>query len=242
MTVVTRKILKTFFQKGSKPSEEQFRALIDSFVHVAEDKSRLGLAEFDRAASYSKGSSVIFKGDIYQALSAVSPGSFKDTEWRKLYEAAQQETTSTAAKDGFEGTGQAKTSEDTGPGSKWIKFQVDYSELKESSASKPVAVLPLPAGLVLAGLIVRLQNSFTGPGISGISISLGTKGDKSKYLEAFDVSQKVSTKAFKEVQLFTLSSWDKKTDVFLIANFEAGTPDQLQAGLLEVRLLTIPIN
>ncbi|MGB3182869.1 MAG: hypothetical protein WBB45_15870 [Cyclobacteriaceae bacterium] len=37
MTVLSRKILKSFFSKGRRPSEDHFKSLIDSFVHKQED-------------------------------------------------------------------------------------------------------------------------------------------------------------------------------------------------------------
>ncbi len=35
--IVSREILKTFFEKGDKPTEQQFGTLIDSFVHQTDD-------------------------------------------------------------------------------------------------------------------------------------------------------------------------------------------------------------
>jgi hypothetical protein len=238
MTVVSRKILKTFFQKGSKPSEDQFKALIDSFVHVVEDKNRLGLSEFDKASSYNKGASVIFKGNIYQAVTAISPGAFKDSDWSRLEE-------SFLIPDKKEEAPNVSPSlkEDTNNGSlQWIGFKVQYSDFKSDATEETVGLKSLPPRLVLLGLIVRLSSSFVGPDISRFSISVGTKGEKNKFLHEFDVKQKVSARSFKEDQLFTLSSWDKETEIIVTARSAGANLNTAIGGELEVYFLTMPLK
>lgn len=39
MAIQSRSTLKTFFETGDKPTEEQFYALIDSLVHRSEDSA-----------------------------------------------------------------------------------------------------------------------------------------------------------------------------------------------------------
>jgi len=42
MTVVSRAILKQWFSRGKKPTEDEFAALIDSFYHKDEDSITAG--------------------------------------------------------------------------------------------------------------------------------------------------------------------------------------------------------
>jgi hypothetical protein len=59
--VVTREILKTYFEKGDVPTQSQFGTLIDSMVNYTEDRYLLGLRVYDPAKQYLAGDTVAIK-------------------------------------------------------------------------------------------------------------------------------------------------------------------------------------
>lgn len=83
MALVSRNILKSFFQTGDKPTQAQFDSLIDSLLHYAEDRNKLGLRLYNPANAYLTSETVIFEEDIYIAI-ADTTGSFNMADWRKI--------------------------------------------------------------------------------------------------------------------------------------------------------------
>jgi hypothetical protein len=66
--IETRPILKTFFQTGDVPTQEQFATLIDSFVTFIDDRDLIGLKVYNPQVNYVAGDTVIFNrlgvGDV----------------------------------------------------------------------------------------------------------------------------------------------------------------------------------
>lgn len=54
-----RAILKTYFQTGDVPTEEQFADLIDSLVNIVDDRYLIGLKVYDPLLSYSSGDTIV---------------------------------------------------------------------------------------------------------------------------------------------------------------------------------------
>lgn len=65
--VVNRSVLKSFFEKGDKPSEAQFADTIDSSLNIVEDRDLLGLKEYNPTKTYEAGDTVVKSDNIYQA-------------------------------------------------------------------------------------------------------------------------------------------------------------------------------
>src|SRR4051794_8968698 len=53
--VVSRAILKTFFETGDVPTQDQFSTLIDSMVHGVDDRYLLGLRQYDPGSTFLPG-------------------------------------------------------------------------------------------------------------------------------------------------------------------------------------------
>jgi hypothetical protein len=76
--IESREILKTFFQTGDVPTQEQFADLIDSLVNIVDDRYLIGLKVYDPQLSYVVGDTVIFNrlsiGDTVGELAEGTPG------------------------------------------------------------------------------------------------------------------------------------------------------------------------
>lgn len=83
MPILPRNLLRSFFERGDKPTEGQFMALIDSMLHKSEDSSLLGLREYDITKSYLVGDAVVYNEFIFQATENTS-GTFDPGAWKKL--------------------------------------------------------------------------------------------------------------------------------------------------------------
>lgn len=84
MISVSRSILKSFFTAGSKPTSAQFNTLIDSTINYSEDKSLLGLKNYNPALIYVPGDTVLYNQIIYQAKNTTIPGAFNINDWDKI--------------------------------------------------------------------------------------------------------------------------------------------------------------
>jgi len=58
--VVTRPVLKTFFQTGDVPTQAQFATLIDSTVNLVDDRYLLGLKVYNPQVTYITGDTVVY--------------------------------------------------------------------------------------------------------------------------------------------------------------------------------------
>src|SRR4051794_37548384 len=58
---ITKSILKTYFESGEKPTQQQFATLIDSSLNLVDDKKLLGLRAYDPKTSYTVTDTVIFQ-------------------------------------------------------------------------------------------------------------------------------------------------------------------------------------
>lgn len=83
MAKVSREILKTFFQPGSRPTSANFNMLIDSMLHYAEDRELTGIKEYNPDTTYKQGDATIYASAIYQALLDTT-GEFKENHWKKI--------------------------------------------------------------------------------------------------------------------------------------------------------------
>jgi chaperonin cofactor prefoldin len=83
MAVLPRNLLKTFFERGDRPSQSQFSSLIDSMLHSTEDANRLGLRTYNPNNAYLIGDCTVFSGSLFQAIANTS-GPFNPSHWQKV--------------------------------------------------------------------------------------------------------------------------------------------------------------
>lgn len=65
--IESREVLKTYFETGDVPTQDQFDNLIDSLINVVDDRYLLGLRVYNPQISYNPGDTVIAKKAIYGA-------------------------------------------------------------------------------------------------------------------------------------------------------------------------------
>jgi hypothetical protein len=83
MAKVSREILKSFFQSGSKPTSAHFNFLIDSLLHFSDDKDSFGLKDYQQTGTYNVGDTIIYNSNIYQANKSTT-GTFTLADWNLL--------------------------------------------------------------------------------------------------------------------------------------------------------------
>lgn len=58
--VVPRSVLKGFFERGDKPTQAQFSNIIDSLIHVNDDRYLLGLKQYNPSKEYLAGDTTVY--------------------------------------------------------------------------------------------------------------------------------------------------------------------------------------
>jgi hypothetical protein len=89
--IESRAILKTFFQTGDFPTQDQFATLIDSTVNLIDDRKLIGLKVYDPQVNYLPGDTVIFNrlaagatvGEVAEGT-AGSPPALEFASWPPL--------------------------------------------------------------------------------------------------------------------------------------------------------------
>lgn len=81
----TRAILKTWFERGDRPTQAQFGDLIDSIFNLTDDLTLLtSIGDFDPSATYIAGQIVIYRSSLYVARVSNISGTFNPTQWNEL--------------------------------------------------------------------------------------------------------------------------------------------------------------
>lgn len=83
MPLLPKSILKTFFEAGDRPTQQQFSAFIDSSLNLVDDRIYLGLKEHQVNVQYVVGDTVLYDGLIYQAVLG-GIGAFDPQKWKRL--------------------------------------------------------------------------------------------------------------------------------------------------------------
>jgi hypothetical protein len=83
MAILTRAILKSFFQSGDIPSAPQFSSLIDSMINYPDDRNLLGLQTYDPTRTYLPGEASVYNSSIYLAINQTT-GAFNPADWDKI--------------------------------------------------------------------------------------------------------------------------------------------------------------
>jgi hypothetical protein len=182
LAIEPRSILKTYFQTGDVPTAEQFSTLIDSLVHIVDDRTLLGLKVYDPQLTYVVGDTAIFQrlgvGDVVGALaegSGSTPPALEFASWPPLDPndpTALDVATDFAGQSGFLGIllqdsfgqinyGYLQMSMDPLGTSPYPGIHVDYL-VYESTPNTPITVAAVPEpgaaallGVGLAGLAAR---------------------------------------------------------------------------------------
>jgi hypothetical protein len=74
--VVSREVLKSFFEKGDKPTQQQFGTVIDSMVNLLDDRYLLGLR-----TSSAGGAELLSIGDIVGPPTVFGPADGLASDW-----------------------------------------------------------------------------------------------------------------------------------------------------------------
>lgn len=82
MARVSKEVLKSFFQTGTRPNGAHYASLIDSFMHYT-DRGVMGLKAYNPTQAYAAGDTVIYNNAIYQALNTTT-GAFVAQDWTKI--------------------------------------------------------------------------------------------------------------------------------------------------------------
>jgi hypothetical protein len=86
MAIVSLDELKSYFQTGDHPTQEQFSNLIDTFGNVLEVVNNIGSKLFhDTSVNYPANSAVLRTDGIYYNINPVSAGAFDGEQWTLLF-------------------------------------------------------------------------------------------------------------------------------------------------------------
>jgi hypothetical protein len=78
----------------------------------------------------------------------------------------------------------------------WLKYTVAHTALQTASATNDIELVNLPAGKILAGVIIKHSSSFSGGSIASYLLSVGVAEDLSRFASAFNVNQAVSDQIY----------------------------------------------
>lgn len=83
MAIKSRNTLKSYFETGDKPTQDEYGDLIDSMVHPDEDVTLFGVGIYNPTKLYYVDSYCFFSGNIYICIEQTS-GTFDSEKWQKI--------------------------------------------------------------------------------------------------------------------------------------------------------------
>jgi hypothetical protein len=86
MPLLSKDILKTFFESGDRPSSAQFASLIDSMMHQYDDRHQIGLRIYDAARVYIPGDTTLFDNSLFVCTTETT-GTFQTGHWQPVMSA-----------------------------------------------------------------------------------------------------------------------------------------------------------
>ncbi|MCA6363897.1 MAG: hypothetical protein IM638_12735 [Bacteroidetes bacterium] len=86
MPLLSKDLLKTFFESGDRPTSAQFASLIDSMMHLYDDRHRIGLRVYDATRSYIPGDTTLFDNSLFVCTTETT-GNFQPAHWQPVMSA-----------------------------------------------------------------------------------------------------------------------------------------------------------
>ncbi|MCU0432833.1 MAG: hypothetical protein MUC87_05215 [Bacteroidia bacterium] len=86
MPLLSKDLLKSFFESGDKPTASQFASLIDSMMHLYDDRHRIGLRVYESSRSYLPGDTTLFDNSLFVCTTETT-GTFQSDHWQPVMSA-----------------------------------------------------------------------------------------------------------------------------------------------------------
>lgn len=86
MPLLPKELLKSFFESGDRPSAVHFASLIDSMMHLSDDRHIIGLRVYEPARTYLPGDATLFDNSLYVCIAETS-GVFSTAAWQPIMSA-----------------------------------------------------------------------------------------------------------------------------------------------------------
>ncbi|MFN8713634.1 MAG: hypothetical protein ACK5Z2_12365 [Bacteroidota bacterium] len=86
MPLLPKELLKSFFESGDRPSAVHFASLIDSMMHLSDDRHIIGLRVYESARTYLPGDATLFDNSLYLCI-AETTGAFSPAAWQPVMSA-----------------------------------------------------------------------------------------------------------------------------------------------------------
>jgi hypothetical protein len=118
------------------------------------------------------------------------------------------------------------------------KYTKAFSDMSDASLEKQIALFTLPSKTIILGVTIKHSTAFSGTGITGMTVSVGTSGDKTRYSIGFNVFQAVAAATIGLFHCFHAESFGGATTVYLNCKSVGANLDQLAAGSVDIWVLT----
>lgn len=122
------------------------------------------------------------------------------------------------------------------------KYTKSFTDMSDASLEKQISLFSLPAKTVILGVIIKHSTAFSGTGVTGMSVSVGTASDKARYSNGFDVLQAVAADTIGLFHCFHAESFSGATTVYLNCKSVGANLDQLSAGSVDIWVLTATMS
>ena len=78
----------------------------------------------------------------------------------------------------------------------WVKYTIPYTSLTAASTTQTITLFTLPAQGKFQGITVKHSTSFTGSGLTAMTLTIGGAGGPTDFMNGFDVFQPVGSTAY----------------------------------------------
>ena len=120
----------------------------------------------------------------------------------------------------------------------WLKARFNYARFATNAHTLSLTAFTLPAKCVIHNVFVMHSVPFTGPGVTAATVSVGTAGNASAFINGFDVKQAAGPTTYQISQANqVMQNAVNPANLYIALNTTGANTSALTAGQLEVALL-----
>lgn len=115
-----------------------------------------------------------------------------------------------------------------------IKVTIPFNAIPAGASPVQVGLFTPPTKSIVYGSLIKHSVAFSGGGVTGMTVSIGTAGSAALYGAAFNVFQVVANNTFETTDIFTIDNWVVPGAIVATFTSTGAAPSAATAGSVDI--------